>query len=292
METYNNDSTMYAQPQQPEEVNNATNSAEANGKKKMAGVIAGGAGSGIAVGAVATWFMSNELEAESLPEAVEPVAEPQPVVVQVQKVQPAPAPASPADTQHQQDNVYINSDEGQFQRLSNGDVVFRHEYVDDNDMVRVQLDVNLDGQYDIEYYRDFPEMGLAELPGAANVEMTDSGHFVAVHEVPINSVVTDFTMIPSTESDIAASDVVETSGGDDVVITSDTGDSHNDDLVIGGEGNGEGDSQITDYDYVDPVDNNSDLVDGGMEPDPYVADVPSDDGMSDFVNDANVDMLA
>lgn len=324
METYN-DSTMYAQPEQPTFEATAENSAAQDNvknseKNSNVGYVAGGAGAGLAVGAIAAWILSSgEGEAQPVVEVTDTQAEPAEPVHVVRHTQVVHHDAKPTN-----DNDYVNQDEGRFVRLPNGDVVYRHDYLADDGQMHVQLDVNLDGQYDVEYLRDHPEEGLTYLSGAEHVEWNEeTGHFVQVHDVPENANIAPLTAlntdvpdasnegtilaaqevtgeITDTDGIMVAHDELPQGNENDTLVAENVSVEGNDELVIGGgndvvvaENTGT-DTDTPQYDEVLPeYDPANDVVDnGGSDPEPYVADVPSDDGMNDFVNDANVDMLA
>ncbi len=292
-------------------------------KSNLAGYVVGGVSAGILAGAGAAILatdanaqdlnvdvnrMHEEMQAVEAQEVHESSAQPTYVVRETHVIHydvptphptPGPPPALPIHT----------PGNGVYAQMPNGSIVYMEESVID-DVPVMQVDVNLDGKYDCYVLPVFDEDGfpfVVDAPGRENVTFNEQGQPVMLAQPASGANVVDGL---DTITGFMAENSMEESF--DLPIVVDDG-SDGSTLVVDNGNNGEtGDDGgvLVDNGGDDPVepdggDANDENVapdDGGEivpydnpdipEPEPYVADVPSSDGMSDFVNDANVDMLA
>ncbi len=296
----------------------------------LAGYVAGGLGAGIIAGAGAA-FLATEANAQNLDVDVDQMHEDMQAIEAPEVQETAEESAQPvvlvrethiihhhvpAAQQADGDLPVHTPGDGFYAMNESGSIVYM-ELQELEGVPVLAEDWNLDGDFDVYVLPTQTENGgprVIEGPGLASMEFDDQNQPLLVAQPPAGitpvgyeDVTTEFM---NTYANVEPNDppvVVDDGGGSDPTILVDGGDDgDNDDGggVLADNGNNGSDDDPVDFDSDggDPNDGSVLADDGGdvvnyddsdiPEPEPYVADVPSSDGMSDFVNDANVDMLA
>lgn len=250
-------------------------------------------------------------------------AEPQYVVheTRVINVTPPASPTPPAQGHH------IPNPEGTYITMGDGSVAYAEVHVI-NGMQVMAVDMNLDNTWDVYVLPELSDSGeLVWLPGPGyeSLEYGDEGLVMAAQpdasfqnigsweEVSTNFYLANNEMPPFIEDDLSSgytpdeNPLAQNEGGEVPDGEENPGGGTDDGVVIiDGNPNaqdGLGQGLVAENENVEPIvqdepsyeEPGGDIgIDVTTEPEPevYIAETSSSDGMDDFVNDANVDMLA